>query len=155
MFYFQSHEVLLQFLALDKDQELFCTWLRIVTTLPLSVRNGALNLSVCVTASNFVPYACDRSVTRGECEGPEVLYRRPLFPVVAWQQNGRTVLRGLSHLCFLFLGGSGRPGPYAGSMSFLFLFVPIPLLARPLYRPQFHISFPKRRSQRGVVVSRA
>ena len=50
------------------------------------------NLSVCVTASNFVPYACDRSVTRGECEGPEVLYRRPLFPVVAWQQNGRTVL---------------------------------------------------------------
>ena len=41
-------------------------------------------------------------------------------PPVAWQQNGRTVLQGLSHLYFLFLGGSARPGPFAGSMSFLF-----------------------------------
>ena len=126
-----------------------------MTTVPLSVCYGALNLLVRVDASNFVPYACDRPVTKGECEGSEVPYHRPLFPVVAWQQNGRTVLQGLSHLCFLFSGGSGRLGPYAGSMSFLFLFIPIPLIARPLYRPKFHISFPKRRSQRGVVVSRA
>ena len=63
-----------------------------VTTVHLSVCYRALNLSVRVDASNFVPYACDRPVTRGECEGPEVPYRRPLFPVVAWQQNSRTVL---------------------------------------------------------------
>ena len=31
---------------------------------------GALNLLVCVDASNFVPYACDRAFT-GEYEGPE------------------------------------------------------------------------------------
>ena len=94
-----------------------------VTTVPLSVCHGALNLS---DASNFVPYACDRPVTRGDCEGPEVPYRNRLFPVVAWQQNGRTVLQGLSHLYFPFSGGSGRPWPFAGSMSFLFIFVPIP-----------------------------
>ena len=69
-----------------------------MTTVPLSVCYGALNLLVRVDASNFVPYACDRAVTGGECEGPEVPYRCPLFPVVAWQQNGRTVLQGLSHL---------------------------------------------------------
>ena len=52
-------------------------------------------------------------------------------------------------------GGSARPGPYAGSMSFLFIIVPIPFLVGPLSRPKSHVSFPKRRSQRGVVVSRA
>ena len=51
--------------------------------------------------------------------------------------------------------GSARPGPYAGSMSFLFIIVPIPSLVGPLYRPKSHVSFPKRRSQRGVGVSRA
>ena len=61
--------------------------------------------------SNFVPYACDRAVTGGECEGPEVPYRRALFPVVAWQQNGRTVLQGLSRLYFLSLDGSKCWGP--------------------------------------------
>ena len=56
--------------------------------------------------SNFVPYACDWAVTGGEYEGPELPHRRPLFPVVAciWQRNGRTVLRGLSHLYFPSLG---------------------------------------------------
>ena len=72
---------------------------------------GALNLLVRVEASNFVPYACDRAVTGGECEGPEVPYRRPLFPVVAWQQNERTVLQVLSHLYFPSLGGSKGWGP--------------------------------------------
>ena len=57
-------------------------------------------------ASNFVPYACHRAVTGGEYEGPEVPHCRPLFPVVAWQRNGRTVLRGLSHLYFPSLGWS-------------------------------------------------
>ena len=49
-----------------------------VTTVPLSVCYGALKLLVCMDASYFVPCACDR--------------------------NGRTVLRGLSHLYFPFLG---------------------------------------------------
>ena len=52
-------------------------------------------------------------------------------------------------------GGSARPGPFAGSMSFLFIIVPIPSLVRRLYGPKSHVSFPKRRSQRGVVVSKA
>ena len=40
-----------------------------MTTVPLSVCYGALNLLVCVDASNFVPYACDRAVTGGEYKG--------------------------------------------------------------------------------------
>ena len=52
-------------------------------------------------------------------------------------------------------GGSARRGPYAGSMSFLFIIVPIPSLVGPLYHPESHVSFPKGRSQRGVVASRA
>ena len=36
-----------------------------VTTVPLSVCCGALNLLVRKDASNFVPYACDRAVTGG------------------------------------------------------------------------------------------
>ena len=42
-----------------------------MTTVPLSVCYGALNLLVRVDASNFVLYACDRAVTGGEYEGPE------------------------------------------------------------------------------------
>ena len=52
-------------------------------------------------------------------------------------------------------GGAARQGPYAGSMSFLFIIIPILSLVGPLYRPKSHVSFPKRRSQRGDVVSRA
>ena len=40
-------------------------------------------------------------------------------------------------------GGSARPGPYAGSMSFLFIIVPIPSLVGPLSRSKSHVSFPK------------
>ena len=36
----------------------------IVTTVPLSVCYGALNLLVRLDASNFIPYACDRGSTR-------------------------------------------------------------------------------------------
>ena len=75
-----------------------------VTTVPLSVCYGALNLLVRVDASNFVPYAWDRAVTGGEYEGSEVPHRRPLFPVVAWQRNGRNIHPGLSHLYFPSLG---------------------------------------------------
>ena len=77
-----------------------------VTTVFLSVCYGALNLLVRVDASNFVPYVCDQAVTGGECEDPEVPYRRPLFLVLAWQQKGRTVHQGLSHLYFPSLCGS-------------------------------------------------
>ena len=42
----------------------------IVTTVPLSVCYGALNLLLRADASNFVPYVCDRAIT-GEYEGPE------------------------------------------------------------------------------------
>ena len=70
-------------------------------------------------ASNFVPYACDRAVMGGEYEGPEVLYCRPLFPVVALQQSGRTVLQGLSHLYFPSLGGSKGWGPMLALCPFL------------------------------------
>ena len=41
-----------------------------VTTLPLSVCYGALNLLVLADASNFVPYVCHRAIA-GEYEGPE------------------------------------------------------------------------------------
>ena len=41
-----------------------------MTTVPLSVCYGALNLLVRVDASNFVPYVCDRAIA-GEYEGPE------------------------------------------------------------------------------------
>ena len=42
----------------------------------------------------------------GEYVGPE-----STAPVVAWQRNGRTVLWGLSHLYFLFVGLPMRWGP--------------------------------------------
>ena len=42
----------------------------LVTTIPLNVCYGGLNLLVCVDASNFVPYLCDRAIA-GEYEGPE------------------------------------------------------------------------------------
>ena len=48
-----------------------------------------------------------------------------------------------------------RPGPYAGSMSFLFIIVPIPFLVGPFVSSRIPCFVPKRRSQRGVVVSRA
>ena len=106
-----------------------------MTTVPLDVCYGVLNLLVHVDASNFVPYACDRAVMGGECEGPEVPYRRPLFPVVAWQQNGRTVLQTLSHLY-------SRPwvGLNAGALCLLYVL--------SFYnRPDFLISTPLVSSQ--------
>ena len=42
----------------------------IVTTVPLSVCYGALNLLVLADTPNFVPYVCYRAIS-GEYEGPE------------------------------------------------------------------------------------
>ena len=67
---------------------------------------------------------------------------RPLFPVVAWQRNGRTVLWGLSHLCSRFWARLAL-GPYACSISFLSIIVPIPWFLCPLYRPKFHPFVPQ------------
>ena len=50
----------------------------------------------------------DRSVTRGEYESPKAPYRRLLFSLVAWQQNGRTVRSGHPYLISLSLGGGGN-----------------------------------------------
>ena len=62
-----------------------------MTTVPLSVCYGALNLLVRVDASNFVPYACDRAVT-GEYEGPECTAPSSAIsgPSVAAEQSYRT-----------------------------------------------------------------
>ena len=66
---------------------------------------GALNLSV----RGYRPLTSfpvsDRSVTQGEYEGPKAPYRRLLFSLVVWQQNGRTVRSGRSYLNSLSLGG--------------------------------------------------
>ena len=90
---------------------------------------GALNLLVRVDASNFVP--CVRRV--GHVRGVRGPKSTVPFPVP---------------------GGSARPGPYASSMSFLFIIVQIPSLVGTLSRPKSHVLFPKI-SQPGVVVSRA
>ena len=112
----------------------------------------ALNLSVrgCGPLTSFP--VSDRSVTRWEYEGPKAPYRRLLFSLVAWQQNGRTVRSGRSHLSSLSLGGGGGGGkcslldrgPMLVPMSFLFIIVPIPFLVGPfvlsrmfpMFRPQ-------------------
>ena len=41
-----------------------------MTTVPLSVCYGALNLLVLADTSKFVPYVCDQAIV-GEYEGPE------------------------------------------------------------------------------------
>ena len=78
------------------------------------------------------PYACDRSVTRGECEGPEVPYRRLLFPVVAWQQNGRTVLRGILTPVFPVLGWVWKTGALCWLYVLSFSIHPDSLISTPL-----------------------
>ena len=40
-------------------------------------------------------------------------------------------------------GGSARPGPYAGSMSFLFIIGPIPLISRPFVSSQIPCFVPQ------------
>ena len=116
---------------------------------------GALNLLVRVDASNFVPYVCDRAVTGGEYEGPESTAHSSAISggSVAAERSYRTP--GTLAPVFLVLGLVYVLGPYTCSISFLFIIVPVPSLACPLYCYKFHLSFPKRRSQRGVSDSRA
>ena len=114
-----------------------------MTTVPLSVCNGAINLLVRVDASYFVPYACDRAVA-GEYEGPEST--APLSAISGGSLAAEQSYHTLGTLAPVF--------PFLGSPSTAALRVPIPSFLCPLYRPKFHLSFPKRRSQRGVVVSR-
>ena len=127
-----------------------------MTTVPLSVcYGGAKPLGPC-GASNFVP--CVRLVghVRG-VRGPKSTV--PSSAILGGSLAAERSYRALRTLTPGFPvpegGGSARPGPYAGSMSFLFIIIPIPSLVGPLSRPKSHVSFPKRRSQRGVVVSRA
>ena len=107
---------------------------------------GALNLSVCGYGPLTSFPVSDRSVTRGEYEGPKALYRRLLFSLVAWQQNGRTVRSGHPYLVSLSLGGECSLldlGPMLVPMSFPFYDRPNSLFSRPvcivpnpMFRPQ-------------------
>ena len=96
----------------------------IVTTVPLSVcYGGAKPLGPGYGPLTSFPVS-DRSVTRGEYEGPKAPYRRLLFSLVAWQQNGRTVRSGYPYLIFLSLGEECSLldlGPMLVPMSFPFL----------------------------------
>ena len=115
-----------------------------VTTIPLSVCYGALNLLVLADTSNFVPYVRDRAIV-GEYEGPENAVPLPLFSLVAWQRNGCTVLGGSSHLVPVWMHLT--LGPNSCFYSFRPVIIPVPVFLCPLYCPKFYISSPKRRSQ--------
>ena len=91
---------------------------------------GTLNLFVHVDTLTSFPVG-DRSVTQGECEGPKAPYRRLLFSLVAWQQNGPTLRWGLSHLSFLFLGGVYETGALCWFYVLSFYNRPNSLLSRP------------------------
>ena len=97
---------------------------------------GALNLSVRGYGPLTSFPVSDRSVTRGEYKSPKAPYRRLLFSLVAWQQNGRTVRSGHSYLISLSLGGECSLldlGPMLVPMSFPFYNRPNSLLSRPVY----------------------
>ena len=107
---------------------------------------GALNLSVRGYGPLTSFPVSDRSVMQGEYEGPKAPYRRLLFSLVAWQQNGRTVHSRHLYLISLSLGGKCSLlalGPMLVPMSFPFYNRPNSLLSRPvcivpnpMFRPQ-------------------
>ena len=70
-----------------------------MTTVPLSVCYGALNLLVLADTSNFVPYVCDRAIA-GEYEGPESTVLSSAISGGSMAAERRTVLGGLLHLSF-------------------------------------------------------
>ena len=88
-----------------------------VTIVPLSVCYGALNLLVRADASNFVPYACDRTVA-GEYEGPESTIPSSAISggSVAAERSYRTL--GILVPVFLFLGSPSTGGPMLALFPF-------------------------------------
>ena len=127
-----------------------------MTTVPLSLCYGALNLLVLADTSNFVPCVCDRAIAggggvRGPGKHPTVVrYFR------WWRGSGTVVPYSVvSCTCCSHFWVRLALGPNTCSISFLSIIVPIPSFLCPLYRPKFHLSSPKRRSQRSVVVLRA
>ena len=91
--------------------------------------------------------------SRAEYEGPEST--APSSAISGGSVAAERSFRTPGTLAPVFPVLAYALGPYACSIFFLFIVIPVPSLACPLYRPKFHLSFPKRRSQRGVVVSRA
>ena len=91
--------------------------INIVTTVPLSVCYRALNLLVCVDASNFVPYACDR-VVAGEYECPESTVPSSAISggSVAAERSSHT--SGTLAPAFLFLGSPSTGGPMRALFPF-------------------------------------
>ena len=120
---------------------------------PLSVCYGALNLLVLADTSNFVPYVCDRAIA-GEYKGPESTVPSSAISggSVAAERSYRT-WRSLAPVVPLWVRLT--LGHNTCFISFHSIIVPIPSFLCSLYRPKFHLSSPKRRSQRGVVISRA
>ena len=90
-----------------------------VTTIPLSVCYGALNLLVRVDASNFVLYACDRAVTGAEYKGPESTAPSSAISVGSMAAERLYRTPGTLAPVFPVLGLAYVLGPYARSISFL------------------------------------
>ena len=90
------------------------TRLDILTTVPLSVCYGALNLLVRVDTSNFVSYAFDRAVV-GEYDGPESTASSSAISggSLAAERSYRTL--GTLAPVFLFLGS-----PSTGALRLLY-----------------------------------
>ena len=100
------------------DSPLFFLAHLIVTTVPLTVCYGALNLWVLTDISNFAPYVCDRAIA-GEHEGPESTVTSSAY------------FRGLMFALF----------------SLLSIIVPIPSFICPFASSQVPSFVPQERSQ--------
>ena len=102
-----------------------------MTTVSLSVcYGGAKPLGPC-GHSNFVPCGSPVGHTRG-VRGPKSTV--PSSAILIGSMAAKQSYRALGTLTpeFPVLGGGfTRPGPYAGSMSFLFIIIQIPFLVGP------------------------
>ena len=123
---------------------------------------GALNLSVRGYGPLTSFPVSDRSVTRGEYESPKSTV--PSSAILVGSVAAERSYGGLGTLVpkFSILGGGGGGGsslldlgPMLVPMSFLLIIVPIPFLVGSFVLSRIPCFVPKRRSQRGVVVSRA
>ena len=113
-----------------------------VTTVPLSVCYGALNLLVLVDTSNFVPYVCDRAIT-GEYEGSESTVPSSAISggSVAAERSYRT-WQTLAPVVPVLVRLTLTLGPNTCFISFHSIIVPIPSFLCPLYCPKFHLPSP-------------